>query len=116
MKWGVRPTARFFWPSRSLMGQEKGDSLLNEVHTMDLSSNAVVRGLVSLPESVTHGATPLTLGVFAIVAGFGFRLITANARYPSRSVLEVLALWVMACASTLLWLKCLLILHSQGLA
>jgi hypothetical protein len=88
---------------------------------MVLSSSAVIRGLVSLPQSVTHGATPLmtlsplALGVFAVVAGLVLKLFAANARYSSRSVLEVVALWAMACASTLLWLKCLLILHSHGL-
>ncbi len=82
---------------------------------MDLSSNTLVGNLIPLPQSMTHGAAPLTLGVLAVVAGFGLRLITVSARYPSRSVLEMLALWAMACASTLLWLECLLTLHSQGL-
>jgi hypothetical protein len=58
---------------------------------MGLSSSAVICAVVSLSQLATHGAPPLTtlspmaLGVFAVVAGFG--LLAANARYPSHSVL-----------------------------
>ena len=89
---------------------------------MDLSYLGITRAVASLLRWLAHGATPpatltaLAFGVLAMLAGFGTRLFDARIHPTPRSLLNVLALWAMACASTIMWLKCLLALHGHGLA
>jgi len=82
----------------------------------------LIQLMVSLLRRLTFHATPLAtlstlaFGALAVIAGFVARVCGSKASLPPRFVLDVLALWFVACASTVVWLKGVLILHSQGLA
>lgn len=80
-----------------------------------------IRTLVLLLKWIAHRPTPnlalttLSFGALIALMGFGLTLLGVSAGLKSRSMLAVLALWAMACLSTLLWFQCILALHSVGL-
>jgi hypothetical protein len=89
---------------------------------MDPTGLRTLKLIESLLRWLTYHATPLTtlsalaLGGLAIVASFIARLCDLKTSPPPRFLLDMLVLWAIACASTVVWLKGVLILHSQGLA
>src|SRR6185312_10285856 len=94
--------AHFLKPRGVYIGRERNLSAA-EVHIVELSYFGVVRALMTLLQWVTRGITPigpltvLTLAVLGMVAAFGPRMFGRCVGATPWSVLDVLALWAMAC-------------------
>ena len=89
---------------------------------MGLTYLKVLQLVGPLLQWLTYRMTPLatlsilSFGALAVIASFIARAFVPKSSLTPLRLLDALLLWLLACASTILWLAGVLILRSQGLA